>query len=54
MYSIKILNSPLCLLAKQDSHLTKYEKINFDDLKNENFIFYTDDFSLTPIILSEA
>lgn len=54
LYSIKILNSPLCLLAKQDSHLTKYEKINFDDLKNENFIFYTDDFSLTPIILSEA
>lgn len=54
LYSIKILTSPLCLLVKQDSHLTQYEKIDFHDLKNEKFIFYTDDFSLTPIILNAA
>src|SRR5690606_36814535 len=38
LYPIKILNAALCLLANPDSHLTRYEKINFDVLKTENFI----------------
>ncbi|WP_122902549.1 LysR substrate-binding domain-containing protein [Acinetobacter sp. B51(2017)] len=54
LYSIKILNSPLCVLTQKNSHLSKRDHIDFHELKNEKFLFYTQDFSLSPILLDAA
>ncbi len=37
----KNIKFPFMLISKQDSHLTKYEKINFDDLKMRSLVLYT-------------
>lgn len=48
--AIPIVNSPMCLLSKKESHWNQRETVNLTELKEESFLLYADSFVLNKLI----
>lgn len=48
--AIPIVNSPMCLLSKKESHWNQRETVNLAELKEESFLLYADSFVLNKLI----
>lgn len=48
--AIPIVNSPMCLLSKKESHWNQRETVNLEELKEESFLLYADSFVLNKLI----
>lgn len=48
--AIPIVNSPMCLLSKKESHWNQREIVNLAELKEESFLLYADSFVLNKLI----
>jgi DNA-binding transcriptional LysR family regulator len=51
---IPILDSPLCLLSRQDSAWQHRQEVNLIELKEESFLLYADSFTLNHMIIQAA
>jgi len=48
--AIPIVNSPMCLLSKKESHWNQRGTVNLAELKEESFLLYADSFVLNKLI----
>lgn len=48
--AIPIVNSPMCLLSKKESHWNQRKTVNLAELKEESFLLYADSFVLNKLI----
>ena len=52
--AIPIVDSPMCLLSKKESHWNQRETVNLEELKEESFLLYADSFVLNRLITNAA
>lgn len=52
--AIPILNSPMCLLSKKESHWNQRKTVYLEELKEESFLLYADSFVLNKMITQAA
>lgn len=52
--AIAMLSSPMCLLAKKESHWNNKETVKLEELKEESFLLYADSFVLNQMIIQAA
>ena len=50
----EIINSPICLLAKKNSHWRKKSQIKLIELQEESFLLYANTFTLNNVIIQAA
>ena len=51
---IPIMDSPLCLLSRKETHWKGRKSISLIELKEESFLLYADTFSLNHMIIRAA
>ena len=52
--AIPVIDSPMCLLAKKNSHWNQRNTVNLIELKEEKFLLYADSFTLNKMIIQAA
>jgi DNA-binding transcriptional LysR family regulator len=52
--AIPVIDSPMCLLAKKNSHWNQKITVNLNELKEEKFLLYADSFTLNKMIIQAA
>ncbi|WP_335970263.1 LysR family transcriptional regulator [Acinetobacter bereziniae] len=52
--AIPVIDSPMCLLAKKNSHWNQKNTVNLNELKEEKFLLYADSFTLNKMIIQAA
>ncbi|MFW1942421.1 LysR family transcriptional regulator [Acinetobacter guillouiae] len=52
--AIPVIDSPMCLLAKKNSHWNQRDSVNLHELKEETFLLYADSFTLNKMIIQAA
>lgn len=52
--AIPVIDSPMCLLAKKNSHWNQRNNVHLNELKEEKFLLYADSFTLNKMIIQAA
>jgi DNA-binding transcriptional LysR family regulator len=52
--AIPVIDSPMCLLAKKNSHWSQKITVSLNELKEEKFLLYADSFTLNKMIIQAA
>lgn len=52
--AIPVIDSPMCLLARKNSHWNQRDSVNLHELKEETFLLYADSFTLNKMIIQAA